>query len=185
MRLGRSRAVLGALAGAGVVLLLRQRPTVRGAAADVPPAWEPTSLRRLATWVPPAPRTPGGWAAAYAWAAPLTAVGTGLGLASGTLPHVERGVLVFAPVRGLVGAVLRHRGFVATTLGHAIIAIRVPDAELLRHELAHTRQSERLGLFFAPVYLALTALYGYSRHPFERAARAAARTAETAPQQPA
>jgi hypothetical protein len=86
-------------------------------------------------------------------------------------------VLLFAPARGVTGAILRLRGFAAITLGHVVVARVDPGRRLFAHELVHTRQAERLGPLFPPVYLALHAAYGYTRHPLERAARLGARRA--------
>lgn len=125
--------------------------------------------------VPPSPTTPLGRVAAYAWAAPLTAAGAVLALLSGGRPAARDGVVVVAAARGPVGAMLSRRGFSATTLGHVVITVAdEPSAALLAHELAHTRQAERLGVAFGPLYVGLLARYGYRRHPMERAARQAA-----------
>ncbi|MDP8931826.1 MAG: hypothetical protein M3O70_25470, partial [Actinomycetota bacterium] len=75
------------------------------------------------------------------------------------------------------GAVLRSRGFDAGAFGHVIVAAGDPHDHLLAHELVHVRQAERLGPLMAPVYLGLLAVYGYARHPLERAARRAAHSA--------
>jgi len=107
----------------------------------------------------------------------MSAIGLLVGATTATRPRVRDGVLLFAPAGGLAGAVLRLRGYAAITLGHVVIARVDPGPRLMTHELVHTRQAERLGPLFAPVYLALHAAYGYARHPFERAARLAGRTA--------
>jgi len=146
-----------------------------GDARMLPPPWEPPSLSALARWIPAAPRHPLTRTAAYAWAAPVTVVGLLLGLLSGTRPRRRDGVLVFAGARGPAGLVLRARGFRATALGHAVIATGEPDDELMAHELVHVRHAERLGIFSAVLYGLLYPLYGYARHPMERAARSAAR----------
>jgi hypothetical protein len=149
--------------------------TVGGNPQVLGPAWEPGSLAALAGWVPGAPGSAFVRAAAYAWAAPLTLAGLVLGAASGARPVVRDGVLLFPGARGPVGALLRVQGYAATTLGHAVIATRDPDPALMAHELVHVRQAERLGVFFAPVYGLLWLVYGYGRHPLERAARRGAR----------
>jgi hypothetical protein len=46
-----------------------------------------------------------------------------------------------------------------------------PSPSLIAHELVHTRQAERFGVGFGPVYVGLLARYGYRQHPMERAAR--------------
>ncbi len=43
----------------------------------------------------------------------------------------------------------RHR---AITLGHVVLCVNSVDEMLLRHELVHVRQYERLGLLLIPVY---------------------------------
>jgi hypothetical protein len=156
----------GALA-AGGVLLWRLRPDASTAAA---PESEPSIVSRLAAWTPPQPTGPLGRVAGYAWAAPLTAGGLLLGALSGAAPRVHEGALLFAGARGPAGQMLRWRGFKAATLGHAIVARGRPSAALLRHELIHVRQAERFGPFFAPLYIAGLARYGYRQNPFERAA---------------
>jgi hypothetical protein len=45
---------------------------------------------------------------------------------------------------------------------------------LLDHERQHIRQYMVWGPFFIPVYLLLAIVFGYHRHPMERAARRAA-----------
>lgn len=132
---------------------------------------EPAALRWLATWVPPTPQAPAVRALTYAWAAPMSLAGLVLGAASGSVPEIRDGVLLFARARGLAGPALRSRGFGATALGHVVVAIGDPSPSLLAHELVHVRQAERLGPLFAPLYLGLLAAMGYTRHPLERAAR--------------
>jgi hypothetical protein len=156
-----------------------QPPT--GNARVLPPPWEPPGLSALAAWIPAAPRSPAARAVAYAWAAPVTLAGLLLGLASGARPRLRDGVLVFAHAHGPAGALLRARGFRATALGHAIVSVDEPDDELMAHELVHVRHAERLGVFSALLYGLLYPLYGYSRHPMERAARTAARRLRGAP----
>lgn len=175
----RVLAVGTALAAAGV-LVWRLRPD---ASSSETPTSEPAIVSRLATWSPTPPDGPLARVVGYAWAAPLTMVGLLLGAASGSMPHVHEGALVFADAGGLAGSMLRWRGFKAATLGHAIVAIGQPSATLLRHELIHVRQAERFGPLFAPLYLAALVRYGYRRNPFERAAyltgEASTKTAKT------
>lgn len=152
-----------------------------GDARVIPPLWEPAPLTALAGWRPEAPRGPVARALAYAWASPVTAAGLVLGLLSGSRPRVRSGVLVFENAGGAAAALLRARGFQATALGHAVIATGEPDDALLAHELVHVRHAERLGVFSALLYGALYPLYGYARHPMERAARTAARLERGAP----
>jgi hypothetical protein len=149
---------------------------VRGPAHVAPPSWEPEVLSRLASWVPDVPSTPLGRVLAYAWAAPMTLGGLLAGIASGARPRPYRGALLFAGARGLPGRFLRRRGFSAFAIGHTIVAVHPePSEALLAHELVHVRQAERLGGLMAPLYLVLHAVYGYARHPMERAARVAQR----------
>ncbi|MGI9016663.1 MAG: hypothetical protein ACR2HR_06090 [Euzebya sp.] len=138
---------------------------------------EPQWIRDLAHWTPDRPRTGMGRACAYVWAAPSSAAGLIVGLLSGTVPTVRDGVLVFGGARGLPGLLLTRGRYAATTLGHVVIARGEPSAVLMAHELAHTRQAERLGPFFGPVYWYLLARHGYIGHPLERAARIAGRRA--------
>ena len=128
----------------------------------------------LAQWLPAPPVSAAGRVVAMLWASPMTAAGLLAGAAAGVRPRWTSGVLLFAPARGLMGALLRGRGFAATGLGHVVISVVEPTADLRAHELAHVRQAERLGPFMAPAYLALLAVHGYARHPMERAARLAA-----------
>jgi len=48
-----------------------------------------------------------------------------------------------------------------------IVAAREPSQALLRHELRHVAQYERIGLAFLPLYLRLLRRHGYRRHPLE------------------
>lgn len=141
----------------------------------LPPLWEPQLLTTLADWRPEAPRSPLGRALGYLWASPVTLAGLVLGAVSGARPQVHDGVLVFAGADGLARRFLDARGFQATALGHTIIATVQPDDALLAHELVHVRHAERLGLLSALLYGVLYPVYGYARHPMERAARTAAR----------
>lgn len=146
-----------------------------GAGHVVAPSWEPAPVTALAGWVPPPPATGRGRALALGWAAPLTLVGGVLAVASGVWPRRHGDVWIAAPAGGLFAARFARRGFAACTLGHVIVAAREPNERLLAHERVHVRQAERLGPLMAPVYLGLLAVYGYARHPLERAARTGAR----------
>lgn len=171
------------LSGASIPLDTPGRPPL-GASVDarmLPPAWEPPALRALARWEPRAPRHPLARAAAYAWAAPLTLAGLAAGCLAGVRPEVREGVLLFARARGPAGAVLRSRRYAAGAVGHVVIAVGDPGPGLFAHELVHVRHAERLGPLTVPVYLALLGVYGYARHPLERAARRAARRAAERP----
>lgn len=150
-------------------------PAATGNGRMLPPPWEPAPLTALADWVPAPPTHPLVRAAAYVWALPMTVLGLVAGAASGGRPVVRDGVLLFSEAAGPTAALLRLRGFRATAMGHVVIARGAPDDELMAHELVHVRQAERFGAFFGPLYVALLAIYGYRRHPMERAARAGAR----------
>lgn len=154
--------------------------SVGGNAQVLGPVWEHPTLAAFADWVPAPPSTTLARALAYAWAAPMTAVGLLLGATTGVRPVVRDGVLLFPGARGPAGLLLRAQGYAATTLGHAVIATRDPSPSLMAHELVHVRQAERFGALFAPLYGLLWAVYGYGRHPMERAARRGGRLA-TAP----
>lgn len=145
----------------------------------VGPRWEPAALTALAQWEPDRPHRPLARSAACSWAAPLTLPGVAVGLAGGVMPYTHDGALVFATVRGLPRALLERRGIAAMAIGQVVVTRDEPTASLLAHELVHVRQAERLGPLLAPLYLALLALYGYARHPLERAARQAGRRARS------
>ena len=70
--------------------------------------------------------------------------------------------------RGLAHLVLTRRGYAAITFGHVMVFAREPTDALWRHELRHTKQYERFGLAFLPLYLRLYAKHGYVAHPLER-----------------
>lgn len=160
------------------LLSSRHRGLTVGEQAHVlPPAWEPGLLTTLARWDPSPPRSTAGRLAATSWAAPLTLLGLWAGLASGQRPRVHEGALLFTGVEGVAGPALRRRRVAAVVLGQAIVCSGEPSPALLAHELAHVRQAERLGPLFALAYLGLLAVYGYARHPLERAARRAGRGA--------
>jgi hypothetical protein len=141
------------------------------------PSWEPATLAKLAGWVPEPPQRPGVRALAYLWAVPMTLVGLAVGATAGVRPVPTEGVLLFPRARGPAALLLGAQGYDAITLGHVVIARRDPSPSLLAHELVHVRQAERWGALFAPAYGLLWLLYGYGRHPFERAARLGGRKA--------
>lgn len=172
VRVSRPRSTAAALTVAAIAggLLATRRRAVRAGAGPG------TMARHLSDWEPAVLTRRGAKAAAYAWAAPVSLAGLLAGAAAGVRPHRRGGVLVFAGARGPTGRLLRARGFSAGALGHVVIAAREPSEQLLRHELVHVRQAERLGVLMAPVYLGLLAVYGYQAHPLEVAAyRIAAR----------
>ena len=85
------------------------------------------------------------------------------------------GCFLYVSDRGLSRLILSRRGYVAITFGHVIVFSREPTPILWRHELAHTRQYQKYGLAFLPLYLWFYVRHGYAGHPFEREAREAAR----------
>lgn len=161
VRLSRTRAPIGAAPDAQVL----------------GPPGEPQWVTDLSSWLPRPPRTRLGQLVAYLWASPATLGGLFVALLSGGRPTVRNGVLVFADVGGVPGLLLRRSRFAATTLGHVMLAAGQPSPALFAHELAHTRQAERLGPLMGPLYWYLLFRYGYTRHPLERAARIAGREA--------
>ena len=164
--------------GAAIRLEAVDQPVGRSADAHVVArADEPLWVRDLASWTPPPAKVGLPRLAAYVWASPSTLGGLLMGLLCGVVPRVRDGVLLFAPVSGPVAWLMRRAGIAATTFGHVVIARREPSEKLMAHELAHTRQAELFGPFMAPLYWYLLVRYGYTRHPMERAARAAARKA--------
>lgn len=171
---------LGDLSGAAPLPDRSRAPVGLRAGHLVAPSWEPAALTALARWAPSPPATTWGRILVRVWAAPLTLAGLVLAAASAVRPRRRGDVWVAAPARGLFTARFSRRGFVACTLGHVIVAAREPDAQLLAHEYVHVRQAERLGPLMAPLYLGLMGVYGYARHPLERAARAAVRRRQAA-----
>lgn len=79
--------------------------------------------------------------------------------------------------RGPVRWWLRLTGFGGITLpplGIYILAERINEAPLVRHEQAHWAQYERMGaLRFYAIYLWGLVRHGYRNHPMEIEARAA------------
>ncbi|MFO8075473.1 MAG: hypothetical protein ACQETV_09415 [Actinomycetota bacterium] len=176
------RGLLRLAAALGAVLAVLSWRMRTGSAAAEPP-WldrEPRALATLARWHPARPATATGRAAATLWAAPMSLGGLAVAAASPGRRTLVDGALVTTEARGPVAGLLARRGFRATTLGQAVLVRGVPSAPLLAHELSHVRQAERLGPAFAPLYLALLAVYGYRAHPLERAARSAGSSLEAA-----
>jgi hypothetical protein len=165
-------ALVVALLAATVGVLLWRLRADDGPAPDAPADAddEPAIATRLSRWRPARATTTASRAAGYVWAAPMTAAGLLLAALSGVAPQVRGGALLFVGVRGLPRRMLRWRGFTAATLGHVILAVEPPSPALLRHELVHVRQAERLGPAFPLVYLWGLVIYGYRRNPLERAA---------------
>ena len=79
--------------------------------------------------------------------------------------------------RHLIRWMLRATGFAGVTLppfGIYILAERMQDEGLIRHEQAHWEQYERMGAIrFYVTYLWLTIRHGYWNNPMEVEARAA------------
>lgn len=84
---------------------------------------------------------------------------------------------VIRPARGIVRAFLQRAGYAGITLppwGIYVLASRIADERLARHERAHWAQYERMGaVSFYVAYLVGLVRYGYHRHPMEIEARAA------------
>lgn len=91
-----------------------------------------------------------------------------LGLLSGARREFRDGVFLYVADRGLARLVLSRRGYAAITFGNVIVSSRELTPALLRHELRHVQQYERLGLAFLPLYLLLYRRHGYAAHPLER-----------------
>lgn len=160
------RAVGVAAAVAGGAAVLSSRPWAAHSGVGAVGA-------RLQEWMPAPPASMAASVAVKFWAAPVTLVGLVAGAGAAVPPRLRDGVVLFAPARGITGALIRRRGFAATALGHVVVAVEEPSPALMAHELMHVRQAERLGPLFLPAYLVLLAVHGYRRHPLEQAARAA------------
>ena len=96
-------------------------------------------------------------AAAYAWAAPYTAIGLALGLVVilfGGSGHAQQGALEFGG--GKLGQRLARlpAPFSAITIGHVVLGLDHRTLAAVRaHEQVHVRQYERWGPLFVPAYL--------------------------------
>ena len=81
------------------------------------------------------------------------------------------------PARHLIRWFLRATGFAGVTLppaGIYILAERMQDEGLIRHEQAHWEQYKRMGfLKFYSLYLWYSLKYGYWNNPMEVEARKA------------
>ena len=103
-------------------------------------------------------------AAAYAWAAPNTALGVAAGLIVLCLGGRVRFVSGTAEFHGPIVARLLSgrrgsRPYGAVTLGHVVIGASPARLSALRgHERVHVRQYERWGFLFLPAY-ALSSLW--------------------------
>ncbi|WP_336249996.1 hypothetical protein [Stomatohabitans albus] len=136
---------------------------------------EPMWVRDLGAWVPREPSGPSKLVA-YLWAAPITLVGSTLGLLSGGKPVVTNGTVQWRAIGGWFGNHLNRINVSAITFGHSQLYTEPePPEDLIRHETVHTRQTERLGLAFGPLYWWCQLAFGYGRNPLEKAARRGAR----------
>jgi hypothetical protein len=81
------------------------------------------------------------------------------------------------PAPHIIRWFLRATGFAGITLpplGIYILAERIHDSRLIRHELAHWAQAQRMGIVrWAITYLFYNVRYGYWDNPLEVEARAA------------
>jgi hypothetical protein len=106
----------------------------------------------------------------FLWTLPNTVLGLIAGLLTFQRPRVAHGLLLFdREPRGLT-AFLRAIHREAMTLGYVVVSASPVEGRLLAHERQHVRQYRRWGPLFIPVYLGLAVVYGYRRHPMERAA---------------
>ena len=110
----------------------------------------------------------------FLWTAPNTLLGLLLGALTFQRPRLEDSLIVFdtAP-RGLT-RLLPKLGRSAMTVGFVIVSSVRVEGRLLAHERHHVRQYMVWGPLFIPIYLLLAILFGYRRHPMERAADRAA-----------
>jgi hypothetical protein len=81
------------------------------------------------------------------------------------------------PARGLIDWVLRRTGFAGVCLapwGIFILPEHLANQRLTRHEIAHWRQYQRMGLLrYYSTYFWGLLRHGYRNHPMELEARAA------------
>jgi hypothetical protein len=81
------------------------------------------------------------------------------------------------PARHIIAWTLRRFGFAGVALapfGIFILAEHLHSQRLIRHEQAHWRQYQRLGLLrYYVTYLWGLVRHGYADHPMEREPRAA------------
>ena len=123
----------------------------------------------------------------YLWAAPASAIGVALALASlaaGGRISLHEGVVEAEGALlgwGLEHLTLLEHGAAAITFGHVVLARDAATLGWTRaHERVHVRQYERWGVLFIPLYLAASLWAvargqdAYSDNPFEREAIKAA-----------
>lgn len=108
----------------------------------------------------------------FVWALPTTLLGLLAGALTFQRPRITNGVIAFdrRGARGLL-RILARMDRAAMTLGFVIVSAVPVQGRLLAHERHHVRQAMCWGPLFVPAYLLLAAIFGYRRHPFERAAR--------------
>lgn len=136
---------------------------------------EPMWARDLGAWVPNEPRGLHK-AFSYLWASPITLVGACLGMTNKGKFVVDNGVLQWRGINGWFANLLAKSNTDAITFGHTqLYRDEEPSDTLIRHEMVHTRQAERLGLAFGPLYWWCQLAFGYGRNPMEKAARRGAR----------
>lgn len=96
--------------------------------------------------------------ARYAWAAPATLVGlvfAGVACSFGARSRIVDGCVEIAGggLARVIASLPRSARFVAITFGHVILGVDHATLEAVRrHEQAHVRQYERLGILFFPLY---------------------------------
>lgn len=109
----------------------------------------------------------------FVWSLPTSALGLVAGLLTFQVPRVAHGLLLFdRHERGLTWA-MRRWNRLAMTLGFVVVSAVPLEGRLLAHERHHVRQAMAWGPLFVPAYLALAVVFGYRRHPMERAAQRA------------
>ncbi len=107
----------------------------------------------------------------FLWSLPVTLLGLPLALLSFPSFAIRDGILLCVGNRGFAHLFLARRSSTAIPLGPVLIAVRTPANHLWQHEREHTRQAQRSGIFFLPIYLFFLARHGYRQNPFEVAAR--------------
>jgi hypothetical protein len=113
-------------------------------------------------------------AAGFVWALPNTVVGLALGAFTFQRPRIHGGAIVFDREPRGITWIMPRLNRTAMTVGFVVLSAEPLEGRLLAHEQHHIEQFMRLGPLFGPVYFGLAIVYGYHRHPMERAARRAA-----------